>query len=374
MKIVFDGKRAVLNDSGLGNYSRWVINAMCELHPENKYIVLTPKLNYKYNLPFNCLLKAPTKRIHQLLKSLWRVCGWGVESGEGKIDIYHGLSNELPFGLKSKKIKAVVTIHDLIFLRYPHYYPFIDRLIYNFKFKYAATHADKIIAISEQTANDLKQFYNISQDRIDVIYQDCNAFFHIPSTEEELLYVRKKYNLNSDYLVAVGTIEQRKNQLSILKAFELVADKFPNLELIMVGKETAYQKVIEEAILNSKYKERVKVLNQVSTVEIKSLYSGAKAALYLSVFEGFGLPVLEALNCKVPVLTSNVSSMPEAGGDAAMYCDPNNYEDVAQKLEVLLGNEAVRASFISRMESHVMKFRKEKTVAQMNTLYSRLLD
>lgn len=294
--------------------------------------------------------------------------GWGVHS----VDLFHGLSNELPFGLKRKKIKSIVTIHDLIFLRYPQYYSFIDRKIYNFKFKYAAQQADHVIAISEQTAHDISTYYDIPKHKIKVIYQDCNTFFHIASTDLEVKEILSKYQIQQEYLLSVGTIEERKNQINIVKAFELIAEELPLLELVMVGKSTSYQLKLEKEVSLSAYKHRIKILNDVSTAEVKHLYTGSKAAVYLSVFEGFGLPVLEALNCGAAVLTSNVSSMPEAGGEAVLYCDPLNPEDIAISMRSLVKDEQLRRTLQSKREAHILRFRKERTLAQVMELYCKV--
>ncbi len=373
MRIGFDAKRALRNGSGLGNYSRWVMNSLSQLFPQEEYIAFSPQENNKFTLPDHVTIVYPTTFLQKKFRSIWRT--WGLSSilSSNHIDVFHGLSNELPRGLKAKKIKAVVTIHDLIFLRFPEYYPFIDRKIYDLKFRYAAEQADKIIAISEQTANDLALYYQIPKDKIEVIYQDCNELFHTPSTIIEIKNALKKFDIKNDYIVSVGTIESRKNQLNVLKAFERVADQLVGIDLVFVGKSTAYQKQLETEINKSSYKSRIKILNQVSSEEVKYLYAGSKAAVYLSVFEGFGLPVLEALNCNVPVLTSNVSSLPEAGGKAALYCNPLDIEDVALKLKLIVTDESVRSECLSHIDEHVLRFRKENTVKKIMDLYKEVL-
>ena len=370
MKIIFDAKRALVNQSGLGNYSRWVITGLCDLYPQHVYTALSPSSARKslFKLPDNCALLQPHSFFSKKLKALWRVMGWGIQSA----DIFHGLSNELPFGLKRKKIKSVVTIHDVIFLRYPQYYSSIDRKIYHFKFKYAVDQADRIVAISQQTKQDIIQFYKISADKIEVVYQDCNALFHQRSLLSEVMETKKKMSIEMEYILCVGTIEQRKNQLNVLRGFEKIAAQFPGLQLIFVGKSTNYQAKLEDAVVRSPFRQRIKIYNETSSEDIKHLYTGCRLAVYLSVFEGFGLPVLEALNCGATVLASNVSSMPEAGGKAALYCDPLNVQDVAEKMFQLLNDEELCASLKKEIPMHVLSFRKEQTLKQLEEIYRSL--
>ena len=181
MKIGFDGKRATQNFTGLGNYSRYLIGLLAKFHPQNQYIIYAlnspsseiaiPQVEYKYPKT-------------TLLKSYWRSYGIVKTLVQNKIDLFHGLSNEIPFGLK-KRVPSVVTIHDLIFIRYPEYYSLVDRVIYQLKFRHAALQADKIIAISQQTKHDLVHYFGIKEDKVEVIYQDCDPIFLQPVSQIE---------------------------------------------------------------------------------------------------------------------------------------------------------------------------------------------
>jgi glycosyltransferase involved in cell wall biosynthesis len=174
MKIGFDGKRIIQNYTGLGNYSRYVLKVLAEFHSENQYQIFSAKSTGIANglESFKSIeFSYPEKHFSD---SLWRSFGIVKNLKHEEINIYHGLSNEIPFGLKKKGIPSVVSIHDLIFYRYPHYYPWVDRKIYGFKMRYAADHADKIIAVSERTKSDLINLFNIDESRIEVIYQNCD--------------------------------------------------------------------------------------------------------------------------------------------------------------------------------------------------------
>ena len=185
MKIGFDGKRITKNFTGLGNYSRYILHILAEYFPKNQYSIFTnsePKANFSFS-------NSASIRFHYsnnpFLKSIWRSFGIVKNLKNDKIDLYHGLSNEIPFGLKKANIASVVTIHDLIFYRYPQYYPWLDRKIYEFKVRYACKHADQIIAISEQTKRDLINFLDVDNSKIEVVYQNCNPQFNIQASVNE---------------------------------------------------------------------------------------------------------------------------------------------------------------------------------------------
>lgn len=229
MRIGFDGKRAVQNFTGLGNYSRYVADILCHFYPENDYVLYAPKKreNKRMNLLTGqyrqLTLAYPATSFWKKLSSLWRV--WGITSQLEKegIELFHGLSNELPLNIHKSRIKSIVTIHDLIFLRYPQYYQSIDRKIYTYKFRKACENADKIIAISECTKRDIIRYFNIPDDKIEVVYQGCDISFTHPVTEEKKKEVRKKYQLPDHYIPTDDAFY--RNHVELL-AFHALAGKF----------------------------------------------------------------------------------------------------------------------------------------------------
>jgi glycosyltransferase involved in cell wall biosynthesis len=189
MNIAFDAKRAFLNYSGLGNYARTLVKSLHEYYPENKYTLFTPRksdneFQQYISSQSNISIEEPLSFIDKKLRSRWRSYGITELLNDKHINVYHGLSNELPFNISNFKGKKIVTIHDLIFLRYPKLYPFIDAQIYNKKFRHACDIADVIIAISEETKRDIEKYYFIPSEKIKVIYQSCdNLFYQAPSQE-----------------------------------------------------------------------------------------------------------------------------------------------------------------------------------------------
>lgn len=336
MRIGFDAKRAFNNYTGLGNYSRFIIEALQRYLPDWEYVAYTPKVGKKtWKGAANLSLRMPKKGI---LKGLWRSFFIGKQLEEDHIAIYHGLSNELPFGLKARGIKTVVTIHDLIFLRYPTMYPFWDRLIYRFKFKWACAMADKIVAVSEQTKRDIIHYYGTNPAKIAVIYQDCDQAFHQEIAPEIVLKTREAYELTKPYILCVSTFTERKNQLNLVKAFEKMAIR--HIDLVLVGGKGAYQTQIEKYIATQGIT-GVRIINSVPFNDLPALYQGASLFVYPSVFEGFGIPIVEALHSGIPVVAATGSCLEEAGGDACLYADPYSIDEWVEKMKILLDEASI---------------------------------
>ena len=179
MRIGFDAKRAFFNNTGLGNYSRATINALCRMLPEDDHFLYTPLKGKHtiYSPPENATVRLPSTIWGSQLKSYWRTYGLAKQLAKEKIDIYHGLSNEIPVGIERTGVKSIVTIHDLIFMRLPHLYSPLDRRIYEKKVRNAVRNADRLIAISRQTKEDLRELFGADEEKIRVLYQGCNPGF-----------------------------------------------------------------------------------------------------------------------------------------------------------------------------------------------------
>lgn len=195
MKIGFDAKRAFYNTRGLGNYSRDTIRILSDKKPDNEYFLFTPKTANKIEFPFssnNCRIIEPSAFLYKKFSSLWRTRFECTDIKRLKLDIFHGLSHELPIGIEKTKAHSVVTMHDIIFLTFPHLYTWIDRQLYIKKYLSSCWAADKIIAISEQTKADLIEFTNISEEKITVVYQGCNPVFLQKIGKEKIIQTKKK--------------------------------------------------------------------------------------------------------------------------------------------------------------------------------------
>ena len=371
LKIGFDAKRAFFNRSGLGNYSRDTIRILSLLHPENDYFLYSPKKPDGSNFisSDNIKLRIPEGFINSSFPSLWRSSGIVRDLKSDGIQIFHGLSNEIPLKLKKSGINSVVTIHDLIFLTHPQYYKFIDRNIYRKKFTYSASHSDAIITVSRKTKEDVVNLLNINQDKVFVVYQGCNPIFNKAVTSEVKTEIRKKYGLPSEYLLCVGTIEERKNQLALVKA---VHEGRIDIPIVMVGRHTSYYSEIEKYIRVENLK-NVIFLQNISTVDLPAIYQMATVFVYPSLAEGFGIPVVEALASKVPVITSEGGSMEEAGGAGAQYINPENIDELIYAIHSCVQDSNLRNRLISGGTAHSLQFTDLAIAENLMRVYHKVI-
>ena len=355
LKIGFDGKRALQNFTGLGNYSRYIIELLSEYYPDNNYEVYCPKISENPETDYLKKLKSVTFHAPEktFFKSLWRSSGIIKDLKQDDVQIYHGLSNEIPFGIKKAGIKSIVTTHDLIFLRFPDYYPWFDRQFYTIKFKYACRNADRIIAISEQTKRDIIEYFGIPGNRIEVIYQNCSSIFMSPVSAEEKKRIALTYNLPEKYLLNVGTIESRKNALLIVKALKELPE---DIHLVFIGKETPYAREVKDYVLKNDLEDQVHFLKNIPFTDLPGIYQQAEIFVYPSKFEGFGIPVIEALHSNVPVIAAKGSCLEEAGGPNSVYIDPEDEDDLTDAISYILNHPEEKQKMISLGAEFVKKF------------------
>jgi glycosyltransferase involved in cell wall biosynthesis len=373
MTIGYDAKRAFLNNTGLGNYSRWLIKTMAVHYPGNNYVLYTPKT--KDNRHFFFLSKIPNSQITtpqgRLLSSWWRTKGIVKDLKKDGIDLYHGLSHELPLGIKQSGVKSVLTVHDVIFIRFPQYYGLINRTIYRAKLKYACNAATKIVAISQKTKDDLVELLNVKPDKIEVIYQNCDHTFTLNQSDTQKTLVKKKYKLPKKYLLTVGTIEERKNLLLLVKALPHTKISMP---LIVVGKTTPYLNQVKQFISANKLDDRVFFLHEVSFEELPALYQLATVFVYPSRYEGFGIPILEALYSGTPVIAAKGSCLEEAGGPDSLYINPDNEQELAKAINRVWSNPSLRQHMMMKGFDYAHNFDDDKLSAQLMNLYQNTLN
>lgn len=372
MRIGYEAKRAFLNMTGLGNYSREVIRMMASNYPDNEYFLYTPKVKATHRLDFLASypqIKTITPK-SKAFTSFWRSKGVVDDLKRDGIELYHGLSHELPIGIQQSGIKSVVTIHDLIFMRFPQYFGYISRKIYAAKIKYACKRADKIIAISEKTKVDLVELLNIDTKKIEVIYQGCDAIFKARQSPQKKTDVKTKYNLPEKYLLNVGTIEPRKNLLLLIKALTYLPN---NTQLVVIGKQTSYADKIKEYISNHNLENRVLFLTNVAFDDLPAIYQLAEIFVYPSKYEGFGIPILEALVSGTPVIAATGSCLEEAGGPDSMYIDPDDETDLTEKIKTVLTDNIRKQKMIESGLNYALNFEEDKIAGQLMHLYTNIL-
>lgn len=323
IKIGFDAKRLFHNDTGLGNYSRTLVAAIAKYYPKYEIHLFTPTIRETEET--SKFLKHPYI-VHTAGKKStlwWRVFGVSKDLVKHGIEIFHGLSHELPFGINSK-IKTVLTFHDLIWEKFPNQFNFFDNKIYRYKYKSSAQRADRVISISQSTADDLVKLYNIDSNKIDICYQSCNPFFY--ETTNELPFDQRTHFL------FVGSIIERKGLLQIIKAFALIPE-LKRKKFIVIGRGSDYKQKCLDEIAKLKLQKWFVFEGQKTNEELRAYYDQAIAFVFPSIYEGFGIPVIESLFRSTPVITSNTSSLSEAAGPGGILVDPLSVEQIADAME-----------------------------------------
>jgi len=382
MNIGFDAKRAFHNGTGLGHYSRTLVQSLATYFPEHYYYLFNPKPGRRFELKGNRLHEiVPDTFINKLFSFAWRSSWVKKDLMRLGINLYHGLSHEIPFGIQNTGIKSIVTIHDLIFERFPEQFSKIDGRIYGKKFRYACLHADHIIAISEQTRNDIIQYYQVPFEKISVCYQSCNPAFGALKSEAEKKRVKELYNLPERFYLYVGSIIERKNLLNICKAVFLLRNEITT-PLVVIGEGGKYKQRVKDYITQNGLDKKIILLSESpvakstkafqTAADFPAIYQSAVALIYPSFFEGFGIPVLEALWSKLPVITSNVSCLPEAGGDGALYVNPGSAEEIAEAMKKIYEDTYYVKKLIDSGWQHAQKFTQQKSAESVMNVYKKV--
>ena len=390
--IGFDAKRAVANGTGLGSYSRTLINDLAR-YPLTLRLYAPDEgrddLRTQIQDRANVTLHTPHSTFHiphstSLGKSLWRSHGIVSDLRRDGIQLYHGLSGELPIGIRKSGIPSVVTIHDLIFLRHPEYYHWIDTKIYAWKFRQTISEATHIIAISECTRRDILHYApELDPARISVIYQSCAPKFTLhtphsssPDISPSTFHIpHSTFHLppSTKYILSVGTIEARKNILLAVKALEtsLLPD---DLHIVIIGRHTPYTDTVARYARDHGLEARVHILHNVSDAELPAYYAHAEAFVYPSRYEGFGIPIIEAISCGLPVVACTGSCLEEAGGPDTLYVSPDDPQAMAAAIAQVLKGAPGRDQRILRSREYIRRFQGNDVAGQVYRLYLRLLN
>lgn len=396
MVIGFDAKRLLHNHTGLGNYARNLLSALLANAPGHAYHLFSPQAGP--HTPEWRDTQHPSLVYHHpraggvargVQNSLWRsyaIAGLAARAG---VQVFHGLSHELPHGLRRHRIRSIVTLHDLIFLRHPEWFPPADRFFYRQKLLRACREASQLVAISECTARDLHELLGIPKDSIRVVYQGVATDFtpFEPNTglgamNEPDIHPRAPSagipedaglpgGLPSSFILAVGNCDARKNYLTVLQAYaQLPADRPP---LVLTGRRGNERKKIESRIREWNLTSHVHWMQPKNARELAGLYRRARMSVYLSRYEGFGLPVLESIACGTPVLAALGSSLEEAGGNAALYVPPTDAEAAALGMRRLLYDDALHQRLQGLCAPWAARFSDSEMARTWLELYERCL-
>jgi glycosyltransferase involved in cell wall biosynthesis len=369
--IYLDVSAAVHRRAGLGRYAESLARGLLPL--------LGDDLAFFYNREQGIALLAGLEQTPAHTVSLgykpWRMAVWLGQLAHASFNrlvpgaaLFHAAEHLL---LPLRGVPTVLTVHDLIFRRYPAHHKLLNRAYLNATLPLYCRRASQIIAVSEQTRADVMAAYRVPQEKITVVYEAADPRF-TPQSAETVGAVRARYGLPPRYLLFVGTIEPRKNLGRVLAAFErLAAERFTDA-LVIVGKRGWLYDDFFGRLEKSPAKSAVIFPGYVPDEDLPAIYAGAQALAFPSEFEGFGLPVLEAMACGAPVVCSNTSSLPEVAGDAALLVDPLNVGTLHHALRLVMADRELADDLRRRGLAQAGRFSWERAAAETLAVYRRL--
>jgi glycosyltransferase involved in cell wall biosynthesis len=365
MEIVVNTRLLLKNKlEGIGWFSYETLKRITVAHPDDHFIFLFDRdfdEDFIFSDNVTPLILSPPAR-HPFLFYWWFEFSVANFLNKYNPDLF--LSPDGYLSLKAK-CKQLAIMHDLNFEHYPNDLPFLVRKYYKHFFPKFAHKALRIATVSEFSKNDIIKTYNISPSKIDVIYNGCNKLYE-PINEELKKHTRHKFSAGCDYFLFIGALHPRKNISRLFEAF----DKFKNIQsstikMVVVGEKYYWTSDIKHTYINMQHKNDVVFTGRLSPEELKNVIGSAIAMTYVPYFEGFGIPILEAMNCDVPVITSNVTSMPEVAQDAALLVDPFSVESIANAMLYIYKDEDMRNVLIEKGRKRRLDFSWDKTAAAL---------
>ncbi len=376
MKIALDGYPLVPPRAGIGQYTYHLIKALARLEPIHEYVVMYPRVTRSLRMreapvfAEKCVRVVSEGRFRALRFRVQRKLGVGtpVERSIGSFDVYH--ATNYVFTHAVKRARRVVTIHDMTLVLFPEWHPRARVNSMTHEIARSMAIADHILADSAATRDDIVKQFSVRSERISVVPLAADRSFR-PLPAAEIQKVLSAWGLVQDgYLLFMGTIEPRKNLPRLLQAVELAGSRIG--PLVIAGADGWGSDEVTRHIEKLQRAGRLSYLGYVPDDVRPALINGARSFVYPSLYEGFGLPVLEAMACGVPVLASNVSSLPEVVGDAAVLVDPQDVDAIAREMARLWQDEALRRELAARGLERARAFSWERTASQTLSVYTRL--
>lgn len=349
---------------GIGRFTHELLSRIVSANPEHEFYFFFDRPfhdEFVYASNVHPVVLGPQAR-HPFLYNLFADVAVPLALKRYKIDVYFSPDG---LGATRTKVPTVLAFHDLAFVHFPQYISKLDKWHYHRYFPRFARKADHIVAVSEYTKQDLIEQYHLPPDKISVVYNGVNDQYK-PLPVEEQEKVKKQYTDGCEYFIFVSAIHPRKNVINLLKAFvKFKRFQKTRMKLVMVGRMAWKTNEIEEAKELMPFKDDVVWTGYLEVTELSRLMGAAYALVYPSFFEGFGIPIADAMACNTPVITSNVSSMPEVGGDAALYVDPNSVEDITAKLNFIYKDERLRNQLADNCHKQVARFSWDESAEKL---------
>jgi glycosyltransferase involved in cell wall biosynthesis len=373
--VGYDAIRALRNTTGLGNFARGVLRSLRDLDPRLDIHLYTPREPLPVFHEFARKLRAATHlpahddSILRLVPSLWRTFRLGRRAAHDGVQLYHGLTHEIPRDLPATGIPSVVTFADLIAERQPELFPVFDRWSYRWRYRWSARHANAIVAISARTRDDLVELYGIDPARITIIPPVRDPAFAEAVGPSHRASVLAKYSLPDNFVLSVGTLEPRKNHRVLLQA----ADDRALPPLVLVGRDGGSLNALRASVADRHLEDRVRILTGVASADLPAIVQAAAVFLYPSRIEGFGMPIVEALSAGVPVLAASGGHLDEAGGPGSAYLSPDDPAAWAAAIAGVLGNADRAESMRVAGRAHAQRFDGRVLAAQLEGVYDAVL-
>ena len=362
MKIAINTRLLIKNKlDGIGWFTFETLNRITKAHPENTFYFIFDRPYHPEFAGFSDniipIVLSPQAR-HPLLFYIW--FEWSIPFLFRKINPDIFVSPDGYISL-STKVPTLAVIHDLNFEHYPKDLPWLVRWYYRHYFPQFAQKSARIVTVSEFSKQDIVEQYHINPEKIDVVYNGASALF-TPINETVKNEVRHEYSQGKPYFLFVGALHPRKNLINLLKAFDLFRDRHDtDIKLLVVGEKKWWTPEMQAAYSGMKWTNEVIFIGRMDIGQLRKVLGAALAQVYVSYFEGFGIPIIEAFNCEVPVITSNVTSMPEVAGDAALLVDPFSVNSIADGLSKIAFDPIYRISLIEKAKERRKIFDWDQT-------------
>ncbi len=365
MKIAVNTRLLIENKlDGIGWFSYETLKRITRLHPEHQfYFIFDRQYSEKFIFSKNItpVVAGPQAR-HPFLFYLW--FEFSIPRILKKIQADLFLSPDGYISLKTK-VPTLSVIHDINFEHYPEHLPFLVRKYYWYFFPKFACKSDRIATVSEFSKQDISGKYKIDPNKIDVTYNGANNDFS-PIDDISQQKIREQYSEGKQYFLFVGTLHPRKNIENLFKAFESFKNKTKsNIKLLIVGEKLWWNKNMQNTYNSLTNKKDIIFTGRMNSGNLRKIYASAFALTYVSIFEGFGIPILEAMYCNTPVITSETTSMPEVGGDAVIYANPLSVDSICMAMEKIYHNKTLREQLIEKGKERKKLFSWDKTADKL---------
>jgi glycosyltransferase involved in cell wall biosynthesis len=361
LKIVVN-TRLLLKDKleGIGWFTFETLKRITSNNPNDEFFFVFDRpwnKEFKFDPNVTPIYTYPQAR-HPILFYIW--FEWALPRIIKKVSPDIFLSPDGYLSL-SAKVKSLAVIHDLNFHHRPMDLPYLNRKYYNYYFPLFAKKASRIATVSEYSKRDISESYGIDEALIDVVYNGANEMF-APISEEEKKVIRNKHSLGCNYFTYIGSLHPRKNIKNLVLAFNRYKHNAESDDkLIIVGERMFLTSDIDKEIINSKYKNDILFTGRLTSEELHKVLAASKALTFVPFFEGFGVPALEAMKCNIPVIASNVTSLPEVCGNAAYYVNPSSVEDIADALRMIDSNKELQLDLIQKGRIQCQRYNWDKT-------------